>query len=151
LRALIEARGVTDTIEFVNRVYPIQDIPKMLADCHVGLVPLDITAISDFALPLKLVEYTCLGLPSVTVSSTAISYYFRSDECLLYPPGDASALATILDGIAEDPSCLERYRRKLPAARARMSWVGEKERYVEILRELSGPAATASSKNRVAI
>jgi hypothetical protein len=45
----------------------------------VGLVPLDITPVSDFALPLKLIEYTCLGLPSITVGSTAIAHYLRPD------------------------------------------------------------------------
>jgi glycosyltransferase involved in cell wall biosynthesis len=151
LRLLIESNGVADTIEFVNRVYPVQEIPTLLEDCHVGLVPLDITPISNFALPLKLIEYTCLGLPSVTVISTAISYYFRSDECLLYRPGDSSGLAAILDGIAEDPSRLEPYRQQLLAARTRMSWAKEKERYVDILRQLSRTAPVVSSKKRVAV
>lgn len=148
LKQLIRDRGVEDSIEFVNRVYPLREIPRILSDCHVGLVPLDITPISDYALPLKLIEYTCLGLPSVTVTSTAICYYVRNDECLLYPPGDAAALARIIEMIAEDPSCLDKYRTRLAAARARMSWSLEKHKYVAILRELAGeltPIADSSA------
>jgi glycosyltransferase involved in cell wall biosynthesis len=138
LKGLIAQHKVGDVIEFDNRVYPLQEIPRVLSDCHVGLVPLDITPISDFALPLKLIEYTCLGLPSVTVNSTAISYYLRADECMLYPPGDSTALAKILDGIAENPRRLDEYRRRLPGAQARMSWSREKQKYVAMLRSLAG-------------
>lgn len=140
LKGLILSHGAGDVIEFVNHVYPLHEIPKALSDCHVGLVPLDITPISDFALPLKLIEYTCLGLPSVTVNSTAISYYLRPDECLMYSPGDSAALARILDGIAAHPEQLDEYRKRLPAARERMSWTKEKQKYVAMLRELAGDA-----------
>jgi len=138
LKQLIEQYALDDVIQFDNRVYPLEQIPAVLADSHVGLVPLDVTPISDFALPLKLIEYTCLGFPSVTVHSTAISYYLRPDECLLYPPGDSSALARILDNIAADPSRLDGIRRRLPAAQTRMSWKRERQKYVTMLHDLMG-------------
>jgi len=138
LKELIQAHRVGDVIEFVNRVYPLREIPMVLSDCHVGLVPLDVTPISDFALPLKLIEYTCLGLPSITVNSTAICYYMRPEECMFFAAGDAVALARILDAIAEDPGRLDEYRKRLPAAQQRISWSHEKLKYVAMLRQLSG-------------
>jgi glycosyltransferase involved in cell wall biosynthesis len=138
LKKLIADHDLQRVIEFVNRVYPLHDIPSLLSDCHVGLVPLEVTPISDVALPLKLVEYTCLGLPSVSVESTAITYYFRPDECMLYPPGDARALARILDDLAENPGRLEGYRKRLPMARERMSWSREKQKYIAMLQRLAG-------------
>jgi glycosyltransferase involved in cell wall biosynthesis len=147
LKRLIADHHLENVIEFVNCVYPLHEIPAVLSDCHVGLVPLDVTPISDVALPLKLLEYTCLGMPSVTVESTAISYYFRPDECMLYPPGDASALAGILDDLACNPGRLEGYRQRLVTARERMSWSREKQKYVAMLQELAGthvPLADAS-------
>jgi glycosyltransferase involved in cell wall biosynthesis len=148
LKRLIEADHLEGVIDFVNRVYPLFEIPTVLSDCHVGLVTLDVTPISDVALPLKLVEYTCLGLPSVTVKSAAITYYFRPDECMLYSPGDASALARILDDLACNPGRLEGYRQRLVAARERVSWSREKEKYVAMLQQLAGrhvPLADAST------
>lgn len=136
LHALIESKRLSRVVRFDNRAYPLCEIPQRLADCHVGLVPLDVTPVSDFALPLKLIEYTCLGLPSITVRSTAIAYYLQSDECLMYAPGDAAALTNILDAVAESPASLGPVRERLPAARARLSWTLEKERYIAMLREL---------------
>jgi glycosyltransferase involved in cell wall biosynthesis len=140
LKELIAAHGVEDRVEFINRVYPLHEIPNVLSDCHVGLVPLDVTPISDVALPLKLIEYTCLGLPSITVRSTAITHYLRPDECMFYPPADSNALAALIDGVADGSLCLDDYRRRLPMARERLSWTREKEKYVSILRGLLRPA-----------
>jgi glycosyltransferase involved in cell wall biosynthesis len=138
LKRLIQEHKLEGVIEFVNRVYPLYEIPTVLSDCHVGLVTLNVTPISDVALPLKLIEYTCLGLPSVTVETTAIKYYFRPDECMLYPPGDACALARILDDLACNPGRLESYRQQLVVARERVSWSREKQKYLAMLQQLSG-------------
>jgi hypothetical protein len=85
-----------------------------------------------------LLEYTGLNLPSVTVESTAISYYFRADECMRYPPRDAAALAAILDDLASNPGKLDGYRQHLVNARERMSWTREKQKYIEMLQQLAG-------------
>jgi glycosyltransferase involved in cell wall biosynthesis len=143
LKDLIASHGVGDVVDFRNRVYPLHDIPRQLSDCHVGLVPLDVTSITNFALPLKLIEYTCLGLPSITVRSTAIEHYLRPDECMFYEAGNADSLAAVLDEVAANPDRLPEFRRRLAVPRERMSWTREKDRYIGILRTLSGEAAAA--------
>ena len=140
LADLILKYRVSDVIDFMNRVFPLHDLPKLLSDCHVGLVPLDVGAssVANFALPLKLVEYTCLGMPSITVRNAAIEYYFRPDECMFFDSGDAPALAQLLDKVAENPDCLLEYRKRLEGVRERLLWSGEKEKYITMLRNLAG-------------
>ena len=140
LADLIMKHRVTDVIDFVNRVFPLHDLPKLLSDCHVGLVPLDVGAssVANFALPLKLVEYTCLGLPSITVRNAAIEHYFRPDECMFFDSGDAQALAQLLDKVAEKPDCLIDYRKRLNGVRERLLWSKEKEKYIAMLKNLVG-------------
>jgi glycosyltransferase involved in cell wall biosynthesis len=138
--SLVKSHQVGDVIEFINHVYPVHEIPGILSDCHVGLVPLDISAstVANFALPLKLVEYTCLGMPTVTVRNAAIEYYLRPDECMYFDSGDARGLAQILDAIAMNPDCLVAYSEKVRVARERMLWTKERERYITMLRKLTG-------------
>lgn len=136
LSGLILKHQVNDVIDFVNRAFPLHDLPKMLSDCHVGLVPLDVGAssVANFALPLKLVEYTCLGMPSITVKNAAIEHYFRPDECMFFDSGDAAALAQLLDKVAEKPDCLIEYRKRLEGVRNRLLWSKEKDKYIAMLR-----------------
>ena len=68
---------------------------------------------------------------------------------MLYAPGDSTALAQWIDDVAADPTCLDAYRRRLPAARARMSWSREKQKYAAILRELAGAASPPSVTHAV--
>jgi glycosyltransferase involved in cell wall biosynthesis len=139
LKRLIEKYNISDIVEFVNRIFPLHDVPQLLADCHVGLVPLDIgpSAVANFALPLKLVEYTCLGLPSISVRNAAIQYYFGADECMFFDSGDTIALANFLDQVAENPKCLDEYRVRLVRVRERLLWSHEKEKYIAMLKQLS--------------
>ena len=146
LRKLIAAHRLEETVEFDNRLYPLREIPRVLSDCHVGLVPLDVTPISDFALPLKLIEYTCLGLPSITVSTTAITHYLRPDECMMYTPGDVTGLSRLIEGTVKDPDRLAGYRAKLGQARERMSWSRERFKYMALLDGLVTEKGDASSK-----
>lgn len=140
LSDLIQKHRIGDIVEFINRVYPLRDIPAALSDCHVGLVPLDVHAstVANFALPLKLVEYTCLGMPSITVRNAAIEHYFSPDECMFFDSGDVPALAGLLDRVAEDPDCLVEFRKKLENVRNRLLWSKEKEKYVSLLHDIAG-------------
>jgi glycosyltransferase involved in cell wall biosynthesis len=56
LSALISAGDLDAVVDFRNRMYPITEIPRLLSDCHVGLIPLRLSAVANYALPLKLVE-----------------------------------------------------------------------------------------------
>ncbi len=138
LSRLIAENGLEKTVEFVNRVYPLYEIPGLLADCHVGVIPLDASTIANFALPLKLIEYTCLGMPSITIRNAAIEHYLKPDECMYFESGDAKSLARMMDEVVEKPDCLVAYREKLKDTRQRVLWSREKDKYVAMLRELAG-------------
>jgi glycosyltransferase involved in cell wall biosynthesis len=146
LLALIRDLGLGAIVDFKNRMFPLHDIPGMLAHCDLGLVPLEISAITNYAIPLKLLEYTSLGLPCVTVRNVAICHYFADSDCLFYDPGSPESLRAILDDAVERPHLLEAYRDRVRAMRDRLVWSGEKRRYQQLLHRLAGDAATAAKR-----
>jgi len=116
----------------------VHSIPQLIADCNVGIVPLEISSVTNYALPLKLVEYISLGLPVVTVRNAAISYYLTEDDCIFFDWDDPNSLSTALDRIAENPQALLHCRERSLALRDSFSWSGEKKKYVAMLRQLTG-------------
>jgi glycosyltransferase involved in cell wall biosynthesis len=144
LRAMIQTLNLGQIVEFDNRSYPAHSIAEQFDDCNVGLVPLEISSVTNYALPLKLLEYVSLGLPAVTVRNDAISYYFGEDDCIFFEWNDPSSLSAALDRIAEDPEILLRYRERSIALRSRFSWTAEKKKYVTLLRQLTGPNGAPS-------
>jgi glycosyltransferase involved in cell wall biosynthesis len=138
LKEMVEKLKLESVVDFDNHSYPAHSIPKLLGDCNVGLVPLEISSVTNYALPLKLVEYISMGLPVVSVRSAAISYYFNDEDCIFFDWDDPSSLSKVMDRIAEDPKILLRYRERALAIRHKFSWTGEKMKYVALLRRLSG-------------
>ncbi len=137
LKGLIESLGLGNIVQFDNRMYPLHEIPERLADCNLGLVPLELSSITNFALPLKLLEYLSLGIPSVTVRNAAIGYYFGEDDCLFYKPGDPDSLRTILDRLVEDPALLRHYRQRALDLRGKFLWSREKRKYIDLVHGLT--------------
>lgn len=140
LRELIDSFGLTSVVEFDNKCYPVSEIPARLADCHVGIIPLELSSATNYALPLKLVEYIAMGLPVVSIRSAAITYYLKESDCLFYQWDDPASLAAVLDGLAENPGRLLEYRERSLSIRERFLWSREKQKYVDLLRRLTGTA-----------
>jgi glycosyltransferase involved in cell wall biosynthesis len=137
LRRLIHDHALEDVVEFDNHSYPVHEIPGRIEDCNVGVVPLEISSVTNHALPLKLLEYISMGLPVVTVRSAAICHYFREDDCLFYDWDDIDSLRDLLDTVAAEPQLLEHYHRRGVALRDKFSWSTEREKYIALLKDLA--------------
>jgi glycosyltransferase involved in cell wall biosynthesis len=133
----IASMGLQRTVEFVNRTVPVNDVPAMIADCNAGIAPLEISAITNYILPLKLLEYISLGLPVVSVRNVAISHYLSEEDCLFYEPNNLDSFAAVLNRLTEEPGLLRHYRERSLAVRERFLWSREKGKYVDLLHQLS--------------
>jgi glycosyltransferase involved in cell wall biosynthesis len=138
LQEMIQSLHLEQIVEFDNHGYGVHSICERIGDCNVGLVPLEISSATNYALPLKLIEYISMGLPVVTVRSYAISYYFSEQDCIFFDWNDPASLSAVLDRIAENPGILLHYRERAVALRDRFAWAGEKKKYVELLRRFVG-------------
>lgn len=147
LQRLIRDHSLEDVVEFDNRSYPVYEIPRRIADCNVGIVPLEISSITNYALPLKLLEYISMGFPVITVRSVAICHYFSEEDCLFYDWNDVDSLRRLLDRVAEEPHLLRRYRSRAIALRDKFTWRTEREKYIALLRELVGERRSRGAGN----
>jgi glycosyltransferase involved in cell wall biosynthesis len=137
LAGLIVSLKVGDIVKFENRIFPLHQIPEIIGDANLGLVPLEISSITNYAVPLKLLEYISMGLPVVTVRNAAIGYYFGDDDCLFYKPDDMESLRVLIDRVANDRDLLRRYRQKSIVLRDKFLWSNEKQKYIALLGELA--------------
>jgi glycosyltransferase involved in cell wall biosynthesis len=139
LAKMIRDGHLEHVVEFDNRSYPVHAIAERIESCNVGLVPLVVSPATMYSLPLKLLEYISLGLPVVSVRNEAISYYLDEEDCMFFDWNDPYSLSSTIDAIVDNPESLTRYRNRSVALRERFAWSGEREKYLELLRDL-GPA-----------
>ena len=137
LKEMIASLCLDNVVQFDNRLYPFHEIPQLLADCHLGLVPLEISSMTNYAMSSKLLEYLSLGMPSVTVRNVAMAYYFDKDDFLFYEPDDPESLRAVLDRLAESPDLFYRYQQRAVVLRERFLWSCEKQKYIALLHKLT--------------
>jgi glycosyltransferase involved in cell wall biosynthesis len=135
LKELIAALRLGDIVDFENRLHPVHTLPGILRDYNVGLVPLEISSITNYALPLKLLEYLSLGMPAITVRNEAIAYYFGGDDLIYYQPDSPDSLRLLLDRLVENPAILYHYQERAAILRERFLWSRERQKYAALLRE----------------
>ena len=96
-RRLAEANRVHDRIVFRPQGYSLSELPEHLQHMDVGLVGNRRSAAGDLMLPVKLLEYVSLGIPTIVPRLRAIEHYFTDDMVMYYEPGDVQSLSdTIL-------------------------------------------------------
>ena len=101
---------VRQAIEFVGPVPPAE-IPRWLASMDMGVAPYQ--PLQDFYFsPLKLFEYMAAGLPTVASRVGQIAEVLEDGKngCL-YPAGDCSALAAIMQRLCRDEDLRSRLGR----------------------------------------
>ena len=91
-----EKLGLTDRVHFSMRYYPIQELPDMLADMDLGVIPNRRNVATELMLPVKLLEYVSLGLPAIAPRLKTIEHYFSADMVTYFEPGDADSMAAAI-------------------------------------------------------
>jgi len=97
--------GLDDVVSMTEGYVPVDEIPALIADADVGIVPLRLSAGTEIMLPTKLLEYVQVGIPCVTPRTRTIGRYFDETMVRFYQGRKRGVLGR---GGA----------RRLPAARA---------------------------------
>jgi glycosyltransferase involved in cell wall biosynthesis len=115
-RRLIDLRdrlGLETVVTFSEGYVPVEDIPKLITDADVGLVPLRIGGGTDIMLPTKLLEYVSAGIPCIVPKTTTIARYFDSDMVQFFEAENVDSLSRAIIELYRNPA-----RRAAIATRA---------------------------------
>jgi glycosyltransferase involved in cell wall biosynthesis len=112
-----------ERLMFLGRVEP-SAVPLYLSAFDVCAMPFPWTEhFAYYASPLKLFEYMASGRAIVSSDLPAVAEVVRDGEtALLYPPGDVSALATMLRRLHDDPALRQRIGAAARQEATRYSW-----------------------------
>src|SRR5207253_10332097 len=110
-----------DIIQFEDGV-PLERLASTLRTATVGLVPNDATAATQLMLPVKLLEYVCLGIPVIASRLQTISHYFPENAVRYFEPADARSLGESLLDLHSHPEKREALASRAGEAAKRISW-----------------------------
>lgn len=110
LRALSRKREVQDAVEFTG-VVDRDQVPRVLNQAMVGVVPLKDTVELEYAMPTKLYEYMACGLPTVVTGSGEVERFVEASGGGLHVENDPERVATAIQELVADPERREELAR----------------------------------------
>jgi len=130
--AAVAAKVAPEGVRIAPQPTPVEEIPARLAEAHLGVVPTLRDDFTEMLLPVKLLEYVHMGLPTIASRLPVIERYF-GDDVLLAEPGDAASIAAAIEGVRSDPTAAlaraERASRRL----AKIEWRRQREGYLGLV------------------
>lgn len=134
-QALSRELGVEEAVQFQVPGYPLRELPGRLATMDVGVVGNRRSSAGDLMLPVKLLEYVSLGIPTVVPRLRAIEHYFTDDMVSYYEPENIDSLA---DAIATLHESVARRRQQAEHARTFLTSFGWERQGQELVRMYQG-------------
>lgn len=127
--------GLKERVRFFDSV-PLDDIPDLMANADIGVVPKRADGFGNEAYSTKIMEFMSQGIP-VVASRTAIdSYYFSDETVCFFKSGDDEAMAGVLLKVIEDKELRERMSRNGLEYAARHGWHTKKSEYLALVDSL---------------
>lgn len=103
LIGLTEQYNLEGNVHFSENLVISTDLPELLRNCDVGIVPNQNDPFTDGLLPTKLLEYTALGLPVIAAKTSTISNYFDETMLMFFEPGNVTDLSAKIYELYRNP------------------------------------------------
>jgi glycosyltransferase involved in cell wall biosynthesis len=103
LIALRDELGLQDVVTFSEGFVPVEQIPALIGDADLGVVPLRLSSGTDVMLPTKLLEYVGIGIPCLVPKTGTIGRYFDNEMVEFFEAENVDSLAAAMIRLYRDP------------------------------------------------
>src|SRR5207247_2383312 len=117
---------------------PFYELPAVLADADIGMVPTKDSVFSDEAVSMKSLEYIFMGIPVVISKTKGHSYYYGDSMVKFFEPCNSGDLARAVIDLFRNRASREEQVRNSRRFIEENSWARVKKVYVEIAGSRSG-------------
>ena len=138
LRRQAQDLNIESLITFSTRYLPMTDIPRMIQQADLGIVPYRRDVFTDGILPTKLMEYVALGVPVLAADTPIIREYFSESMVQYFQSGDSDDLAKNILWLYQHRDRLAELAQNADQFNLQYSWNRVADSYAETLDRLSG-------------
>lgn len=135
-RMLAARLNVSDQVRFEGARL-IEEVPGLLEDATIGLVPNPASSANHLMLPVKLLEYAVLGIPVVASRLRTVEHYFPENAVRMVTPGDAHAVADAVEELWRDPQLRAELVRNARQIASDLSWAHQERHFFAAIDELT--------------
>jgi glycosyltransferase involved in cell wall biosynthesis len=138
IERLIAELGLDDVVTLRPGFVPLDDLVPLVRDVDLGIVPIYYDSFTRYMLPVKLLEYVSLNVPTASSDTETIRAYFDDSMVAFFPAGDADALAELLVELPAAPARRRALARNAYSFVDAHAWSREKTIYHRLADGLTG-------------
>jgi glycosyltransferase involved in cell wall biosynthesis len=135
VEAALDRTGTGDRVTLHGAV-PIEDLPGLLAEADIGLVPSLPEPYMAYSLSTKLLEYAAMAVPIVASDLATFRHHFSDAAIRFVPGGDPGGLARAIEDAVDDPAGTEAMGREAQRQAAAYAWAEQRAVYLAIVDRL---------------
>jgi glycosyltransferase involved in cell wall biosynthesis len=133
LMSLAADLQLQDRVDFSLKRLQSEELPALLKQAHLAVVPYRNGVFTGGILPTKLMEYAALGVPSIAARTPGISHYFEDDQVCFFTPENVDELAACILDLYRDRAQLDVLARNIARFPARYEWSRLSSDYVALV------------------
>ena len=114
-----------------------EDLPKIICDSDLGVVPYRKDVFMDSALPTKLMEFAAMGFPAIASRTKANETYFSGANVEFFEPGNVDDLARCILYLYRNQDRLYELAKSSENFNRRFNWSQISKEYVSLVNNLS--------------
>jgi len=136
VEAAITRTGTDARVTLHGRV-PMDDLPRLIADADIGLVPSLPEPYLEYSLSTKLLEYAAMGVPTIATDLATFRHHFTDAALRYVPGGDPRALARAVESLVDDPEGTTAMGLEAQRQAAAYDWEDQKVHYLSVVERLA--------------
>lgn len=133
---LVEELDLGLYVQFTSDYIPTCDLPQLIQQADLGVVPYRRDVFTDGILPTKLMEYVALGVPVVAARTPVIESYFDETMIQFFAPEDHEDLARCILALHADRMQLRLLAQNADRFNQRYNWLKISAEYVALVDRL---------------
>lgn len=135
LRVLAAQLNVSDIVDWIPTV-PIEELPAIIKEADIGIVPYTADAFTRYVLPTKLLEYVAIGVPTVVSRLASVEAYFDSSMVAYFEPGNDVELAEQILNLYRNPELGARLASRAFDFTNTYNWAQQRQVYFGLIDSL---------------
>ncbi len=139
LRELNRTLNTEDIVYIHGKHIPLTDVPDVLIEGDIAVVPNIRNAYNEYALSTKLLEYISVGIPAIVSYMSINAEYFDNEMVVFFESGNVAELAKAISYLTRNPA---KRRAMAQIAHQRFvqkySWAAMKLDYYKLVDTLAG-------------
>jgi glycosyltransferase involved in cell wall biosynthesis len=137
LEALVEELDLGDHVTINASLLHVSELPRLIRQADVGVVPNRSDIFTSQLLPTKLLEYVALNVPVISARTPGIATYFDDTMLQFFTPGSAEELAGCILSLYKDRTRRDELVENSNSFNRKYSWAAVANHYITLVDSLS--------------